>query len=434
MDDDLTFVEAIQYDPEERLLLPFRMSGMGEPISMPDKLKAFERMAGKPPRSFDDLAERMTLIIQPLTMPRFNLPDNLPLPAARHIFVMGPTSGHHTTVYDLLSPEDQGITLSNQMTAVGWEVARQGLLRLGADVVVAEDIYAAVGIDVMSAQQGIMLPVQQMFPRDSGVPIAGKYIIASERAVHDFTINAVTSIHGPRAAASMQLQKLAELTAGLKPRHGQSVVDAFARAGLPLQIETIDAFFEGGDVIYDCRRGIIFIGDDKHTNQLYKDIGNTLPALKAEFKRVAAIEPTVIDRPFSMKGRNRHDGERFHLDCFMALLPKGEMLVDPRYTTPQSLAYLKKIYGDDLLVIGPENHPAILGPVGRGKVPNYTANLVCVGTSIVMPTCSPRLKATLQGRGYTVLTAENFGIPPGYFYLRGGGWHCASQDQQVLAL
>lgn len=417
----------IQFDHDAHCLLLSGLPVTGTPIDAQDKMKRFARLIDVPMQDDNALIPLIKLVFQPVIVPKVELDASISKPSDHPIIVMGPTAGHTPTTYNLLDTNDHAIAISNQILAVGWEMTRQALTQMGAEVMVSQDIYSEVGI-VMRAPDGAMQPVQQIFTRDSGVMIGDDYFIASEEAIYDISMKAMRSAAGPAAQLSSRAQKLAQLMAGLKPRFGYNVARAFNIAGKSLETRTIDAFFEGGDIFVDPRKGIILVGDDQRTNDRTRGLVEHNQRLSTAFTEITGKRPITIERPYSLDGKGRDDGERYHLDCFMALLPKGELLVDPRYTTPKSLEVLKGLYGENLIVIGPENPTTTTGPVGTGQVPNYTANLVAVGNQLLMPTCSSALKATLEGRGYTVVTAQNFNAPPGLFYMRGGGIHCVTQD------
>ncbi len=45
-----------------------------------------------------------------------------------------------------------------------------------------------------------------------------------------------------------------------------------------------------------------------------------------------------------------------------------------------------------------------------------------------MPSCSKSLRDKLENRGYSIVTAKDLGVTPGFLYLRGGGMHCITSD------
>ncbi len=160
-------------------------------------------------------------------------------------------------MYDFASHTDQMIFLANQMLATGWEVTRQALLSLGATVKISEDIYEQHDIAPVMAADGIHLPVQQTFARDPGVVLGKLFLAASENALYKTAIDVMETSNGIRIPKNSRPDKLAQLTAGLKPRHAQNIVDAYHAAGAHFTLRHVDAFFEAGDVIPDPKKGIV---------------------------------------------------------------------------------------------------------------------------------------------------------------------------------
>lgn len=420
-------VEAIDFDEDRHCVFPSSLSGFTQTLPIADKINQFIDLVQNPAADRDALVRRFELLIAPIAIPRTSLDraDN-----GSKIIIMSPTTGHTPTAYDFSSREDQMIFFSNQVLATGWEVTRQALLSLGATVKIADDIYEETGIAPVMAADGVQLPVQQIFARDPGVVLANKFLAVSEEALYRTTIDVLETSNGIRIPRHSRADKFAQLTAGLKPRHAQSISDAYRRAGADFKLHPIDAFFEAGDVIPDPKKGIVLIGNDSNYNQKYRSLHSNQQSLRAAFSAVAGERsaPVFIERPFTEYSEDRGQGERFHLDCFMCRLPKGELLIDPRYTTPASMDLLKKIYGDDLITITPDNPTVTEGPVVSGDVPNCIANLVAVGTTLLMPSCSGSLKDKLQNRGYSIVTAKDLGVTPGFLYMRGGGMHCITND------
>ncbi len=425
MNIDQYYVGAAYFDETRHCLVPSDFAPDREPISIVEKVETFIRIN----RASQDFARYSQILNAtcPVAVPYAPLDGKRAAPNTSEIIIMSPTPCHTPTMYDLYNQEDRQIFVANQMLAFSWEMTRQALLALGAQVKVTSDIYPNTATNPLMATDGTVLPIPQIFARDPGVIVGDIFFTPGEQATHKSLVCA--AVGGQKSFIDKLvmgglINEMCHVSASKKQDHARAVVAAFGSAGKQLTLKTIDAFFEGGDVIVDSRKGLIFVGYDEAAHVAYHGVHGNIQSLQKEFGILTGCSVVVIERPLTLDGNTRQNGERFHLDTFMNVLPKGELLIDSRYTSQGSLDVLKKIYGDDVILIGKDNLSSVKGPAGDEDVPIYPPNLVPVGDTLLMPSCSTSLKSELQQRGYQVVSPEDFNVPLGYTYMRGGSMHC----------
>lgn len=406
----MNLITQFTYRQKDHCLIPSPSHARRYPVNVEERVR--DHMADNP---LDQLAG-------PIQLPEIDVErDPYAIPQS-DLFIMGPTSGHSCTEYRADHPEELNAFIDNQVLAAAWHAIKRNLEALGARVFVAEDIYPPPQVSVpISALFGSAQPIQQIFTRDAGVPIGSAFF-------HP------TNEHEARAVAYQNKDHLApddltfcvQMAQELRRVQRNHLCAAYRQAGKAVTCRPVDAYFEGGDVLYDARKDILFVGHGQ--DSAYPLSAHELKQLKGELHAETGASVTVIDRPFSGAHPDASLSYRFHLDTFMALLPNGEMLVDPRYTSEQSMNTLQTIYGDNLLRIPKEEATMAIGVNNSTYMANYAPNLVSVGMTLVMPTCCHPLKRLLKQRGYSVVTAQDIGLSPGLLNMRGGSVHCVTSS------
>jgi N-dimethylarginine dimethylaminohydrolase len=102
------------------------------------------------------------------------------------------------------------------------------------------------------------------------------------------------------------------------------------------------------------------------------------------------------------------DPRFYHLDTALCPLPRGEVMYVPGAFTAD---------GRDAIRSNVAKAQRI--EVGMADASQLAANAVCIGDTLVMSACGPRLRAELEGRGYCVVT-----VPLGSFLRSGGAAFC----------
>lgn len=178
----------------------------------------------------------------------------------------------------------------------------------------------------------------------------------------------------------------------------------------------VDAYFEGGDVVLDAKKKLLFIGhkpeDVEQAKQTQKSVQDALKTAGIE-----DIEVIMVPRQDARK--------YYHLDLGMARLPHGEMLVAKEMLDDKTLAVLQDKYGKELIV-------------ASGLDGHLVTNQIAIGDTLVMPACSEMLGAQLNKMGYQVVSPEqlpgkvnwNFGDVSPTFGIGGQdvGPHCMTLD------
>ena len=97
----------------------------------------------------------------------------------------------------------------------------------------------------------------------------------------------------------------------------------------------------------------------------------------------------------------------YHLDTALCALPCGSVIYYPGAFAPAARATIEAH-------VAPEHRIAL----DRADAERFAANAVCIGNTIVLSSCSPSLRTTLNARGYAVLET------PLHAFLRSGGSAC----------
>ena len=192
----------------------------------------------------------------------------------------------------------------------------------------------------------------------------------------------------------------------LSPRVGAGV--AYAKTILPLYkdrtVKTImpKNMVEGGDLIYDVKRNIIWAGYDGEITS--KDAHTEIST--ATGLRVISLE--------NILNLDANDTQN-HLDTHLA--PVGDLLLyDPKAFSATGIALIKK-------EVAAENLIAVTDPL---DIKGGALNLLNIDDVVIMSNCSSGLKATLEAKGYKVVL-----IDASLYFLGGmsGGIHCMTNQE-----
>jgi N-dimethylarginine dimethylaminohydrolase len=140
-----------------------------------------------------------------------------------------------------------------------------------------------------------------------------------------------------------------------------------------------------GDCVFDQTRGLFWMGYGPRTDQRARPIVADLFATD-----VVALE--LVDPCF------------YHMDTALCPLSGGELLYIPgAFTDAGRAAIAARVAAEQRIAVDEKDAVRL------------AANTVCVGNVLVMPACSPRLRAILIARGYRVE------VRPLPAFLRSGG-------------
>ena len=143
-----------------------------------------------------------------------------------------------------------------------------------------------------------------------------------------------------------------------------------------------------GDCIWDSRRRLFWLGCGFRS-----DIA-AAPFLERQFGHRCLPLP-LADACF------------YHLDTALCALPCGSVIYYPGAFAPAARATIEAH-------VAPEHRIAL----DRADAERFAANAVCIGNTIVLSSCSPSLRTSLNARGYAVLET------PLHAFLRSGGSAC----------
>jgi N-dimethylarginine dimethylaminohydrolase/ribosomal protein L31E len=255
-------------------------------------------------------------------------------------------------------PYDREIQLKQQVEIVAnWEYMRRALVQAGATVYVVNG-QNHYGTD------------RKIFPRDPLIVMGDTAYVPLDSRV---------SAEQPPLVKALRA-------------HCKKIVDVDAAA------------FEGGNVVYDPKRDVIYLGISSQAREIDHSENSEIAALhKATGKRVI---------PISLPNT-----EYYHLDTMMAVLPGGEVIVAPKGTDKQSMALVQAMTPEkDLFLIDDPQH-------------QLKTNIVLVENTILANAIDDDLCTTLTERGYKVI--EGSGRASGdtgrEFRMMNGGLRCAVQ-------
>lgn len=384
----------------------------------------------------------------------FSVPYRVPKKDVSHLrtvnqnvpVVMAPPPGYLNVTYNFnrtnaaSSYKALSDYLAQQIIARSWEIVRQTLTDLGAKIIVNDPIAPAETnlFKQLDSNHGVY--GMQMFCRDAGFVFDNAFYTGSLN-VEDETRCALDEQRVlnskdpfPPEVIRQHYQTMREM----RDKQVRQTIEGFKKAGKILSLKEIGTRVDGGDVIVDQRRGIIFIG--RETNLSYYKKRDDFSAFA--LKRATGADVIQIDRHsffhnYISSDRSLGRGLAYHLDLLMAPLPDGGMLCDSRHTTSASVDLLRHIYGDKFLCIGRSTplETDLLMPDKAAKDKKAAvlpANLVCIGHTLFMPYCDPIAKKELAGRDISVVSSQTLKLPPSTFFMRGGSIHCITNTMPLM--
>lgn len=334
--------------------------------------------------------------------------------------VMGCPPGYTRMGYDFESPVHRRVFRSNLHYTLAWETLRQAFESLGAHVVALPD-------NALRFSNGRLNPFgfMQFYPRDAGFMWNDVFYAPSNKAQFDSYLLLHTGRPGGDSEKDLELVAAKSILLA----QSKDVLCADVAQGLgDVPCKKVEAFFEGGDILADEKRGLLFVGHDKRQGD--SKVGKLEAAAREHLGRETGARVINIHRcAFDARPDGGVDvGNWHHLDTFMAPLPNGGMLCDPRRTDKASLRQLDHIYGSKLVLIDPETPNVVKTPLDE-LVANLAGNLVCIGHSLVMPYCTPVTQKRLEKQGLTVVRPEDMKVTAGFLHMSQGGPHCITASR-----
>lgn len=207
---------------------------------------------------------------------------------------------------------------------------------------------------------------------------------------------------------------------------------------------------EGGNLVADARRGLLFLGVNNQVQAFVHGFGKA-PDYQSLQARVGDCDPHhrrelhrerryygkhqrewIEDARDASKRGALRDGRMpyqlvtlfmkdeyaqdfYHLDGAFNVLPTGEAVVCRAVLSRAALHRIDTIFGDRQIEVPLED--AYKG----------ACNFITVGHHVIVPHSPPALRAAMETLGYAVITPEQVGLPEGaWMFSERAGPRCAS--------
>lgn len=179
-----------------------------------------------------------------------------------------------------------------------------------------------------------------------------------------------------------------------------------------------DCFIEGGNLVYDPIGKQLFCGyyvengDENGPNHQSK-----ISMQQLEKSTGLKIVPIPVIQPIDEQGYGiKHDF--YHLDTFLAILPRGEVVVHTGAAGPQHEETIKQ---QILQAVG-ESRPIMY--LDQEQAAQMPTNITGVGnTTILTKECEP-VRDQLSAWGYDVISPKTAGLEDIDWKIRNGGARC----------
>jgi N-dimethylarginine dimethylaminohydrolase len=170
-----------------------------------------------------------------------------------------------------------------------------------------------------------------------------------------------------------------------------------------INIIDVNANFEGGTVVVDAVTDKILIG--QMANQTDAAFEQTISELGK------ALGKSVVGLPYGGNGYNF-----FHLDLYLGILPRGEVLFYEDGTTKEGIKRLRDNIDESRIIT-----------LSKEDGLNYATNIKAIGHNLFITYASQPLQTVLEEKGYKLITPEKVGLSKGDWLIREGGPHCMTQ-------
>lgn len=151
-----------------------------------------------------------------------------------------------------------------------------------------------------------------------------------------------------------------------------------------------DIVLEGaGDCVWDATRKLFWLGYGPRSDL----------AARTTVEKIFGVETRALELC---------DPRFYHLDTALCPLPHGDVMYVPEAFTAEGRTTIRDNVAKAQRI-----------EIGMEDACQLAANAVCIGDTLVMSACGPRLRTELEGRGYQVVT-----VPLGSFLRSGGAAFC----------
>ena len=369
---------VIRFDPHDvrKAVSEIGARGSGLPsISTPDLVQL--------------LGDSFTTAAAYLKKPNLRLPETIPH-LRKHFIMVTP----HAQL-------DRGNAQTRVDIMAKWEAVRRALKLSGAKVTVLDSRANDSVTDIMC--------------RDDFTFVNGIALMAKRESIEELSkpieVNGITTTSFSKGELKLIEEKLQHKD------HIKTVLE-----GRDIRVQEIDyGHFDGGNTIVYPKRKIVFFGMTVADISMPDNIA-TFKAFEKTLKETAGEEWQAFPVPLQeMNTETMRVAEKlmragqfvpYHLDLGMSEpLTRGEVLMYPDITDPESYNRMKEIIGEDNII-----------PITREEAADGSAGCICNGNVLIMSKVSDRLRSILEDKGYTVITAKDFGLDN--FSFQGAESHC----------
>ncbi len=416
---------AFTFDEQRNCVVPFQLTQSLHPETLDDRLTSFSYyVLNRNNRTHENLVRS---IARPLAVPYVDVSKYRTTTEPVPVLMCKP-SGYRTLRYDLTDPDHLEACFIHQANALRWELIRQTLEQIGAKVTVVDSVRPDKPRECL--QESFDYSTLEIFTRDAGFIYNGRFFAPSTQitamAVRSTSNKASSEILRETGYKDFASETAQQSRMRFKELQILNMMKAFSQAGMKIETRRIHSLFDGGNVLPDPNKGLIFVG--KSRVKLPPELSRISIAANQQWNQaIAAATGARVIAIDCGEPATPAEADRFHIDMMGSLLPGGELLLDRRNTSQASSERLKKVYGRNILYIDGSNPQFIDDEVEARKITNCPANLVAIGRTLFMPSCSDSLRATLTRRDYSVVSAETLGVYPWLLAINGGSIHCVTQ-------
>lgn len=192
---------------------------------------------------------------------------------------------------------------------------------------------------------------------------------------------------------------------------------------------TMPGAMDGGNVVIDKQRKIMFVGVNNYFYALDNTEGGTASRIEAakpvrEWLKEAKIRHTekregkdaIPYRTVPLFMNDSHCNEFYHLDGAFNMLPDGSAMVCAEVFSKAARYLISKELGqNNIFYISEED-------ARRGAT-----NFITVGSHVITPYASPQIRQWFEAQGYDVTTPQDVGLEENAWnFSEGAGPRCAA--------
>ena len=175
-------------------------------------------------------------------------------------------------------------------------------------------------------------------------------------------------------------------------------------------VDVEGAWFEGGNLqkyTHNGQNTLLFGMEPWQLDASAEKLLNAINTTEEESWKMLGV-------PFG-EHYNMDDSSFYHLDLGMKPLPNGEFVIFPEFTDPETYSDILELVGEDNII-----------EIDKETAERYVTNFATVGNSLVMTDTTSELQETLEGKGYNIISPEQYGLDS--FEFGKGGLNCITNE------